>query len=567
MKYTCVNKDKIVAPLFLSMTFRSRLFVLAYFIALCNSAVGQVSSINKQVVDYVNQYKDIAIYEMLRAHIPASITLAQGVLESNNGNSRLAKEAHNHFGIKCKSTWTGKVLLEDDDDFQECFRNYADAFESYRDHSDFLTTSPRYAFLFEYEITDYKSWAYGLKKAGYATNPTYAPQLVDLIEKYHLNQYDRYVQMPDGVRDTADKHPVIESNGIPSTKAKINDSYSRIASENKMKVAELLQLNDLKEIRDLHYGDIVYIKPKKDENKNFQKHQMKTGESMHDVSQKYGIKLDLLLQRNGLKPGEEPSTGETILLNKKNKKGVKKKRDPSLGRRNVDMRVSMGESTRADSIMEARYNARVKIERSLDTALARIEPSPDEKPYLGNIEKAEEKEEDKPDEVIGNELYHYVHKGETLYAIAAKFNITINELKNWNSLIENTIKIGQRLQVTSRLQQEALVEKNYTIDKYGYYLIQGGDSLTDIASHFNLSLAEITKINLISSNDTLVPGNKLLVVKQESSPAARPAFYVVASGDTLYSIAHKFDIAIEEIKKLNSLTSEDIKVGMKLFLQ
>ena len=137
--------------------------------------------------DYINKFKEIAMQEMRTHKIPASITLAQGCLESSYGNSRLAKEGNNHFGIKCKKSWTGKVMYEDDDAIGECFRAYSDAASSYSDHSMFLLNNPRYGFLFQLSISDYKGWARGLRQAGYATNPKY-PQLL-------INTYERRVSL------------------------------------------------------------------------------------------------------------------------------------------------------------------------------------------------------------------------------------------------------------------------------------------------------------------------------------------------------------------------------------
>ena len=146
--------------------------------------------------EYIETYKDDAIREMHRSGIPASITLAQGILESGDGNSPLAVYGKNHFGIKCHKGWKGKSMRLDDDEKNECFRKYNDVYDSYRDHSEFLSTRGRYSFLFELKITDYKGWAKGLKKAGYATNPKYPQLLIDLIEKNKLYEYDRYGKVP-----------------------------------------------------------------------------------------------------------------------------------------------------------------------------------------------------------------------------------------------------------------------------------------------------------------------------------------------------------------------------------
>lgn len=149
---------------------------------------------DQDIVNYLNQYKDLAIQKMYQYKIPASITLAQGVFESACGTSRLAKEGNNHFGIKCHNTWTGDTLRIDDDELQECFRKYATAEESYNDHSLFLTSRSRYANLFDLDVMDYESWAKGLKAAGYATNPKYAERLIDLIQRFNIAQYDTLYQ-------------------------------------------------------------------------------------------------------------------------------------------------------------------------------------------------------------------------------------------------------------------------------------------------------------------------------------------------------------------------------------
>ena len=172
------------------MKFRY-ILVLLIISASCSTTrtpVKPLRTLNAQ--QYIKEYKDLAIQEMNRTGIPASITLAQGILESDYGNSRLATEGNNHFGIKCHSDWNGKRIYHDDDRKNECFRKYASNYQSYKDHSRFLTSSRRYAFLFDYDRTDYKKWARGLKKAGYATSPTYASKLINLIERYQLHQYD-----------------------------------------------------------------------------------------------------------------------------------------------------------------------------------------------------------------------------------------------------------------------------------------------------------------------------------------------------------------------------------------
>ena len=163
---------------------------ISFLITLFIGLIPEVQAQKMTTEAYIQKYKYIAIKEMFDYKIPASITLAQGILESGSGNSRLAREANNHFGIKCHNDWMGAKIYKDDDKKNECFRVYTSAEQSFRDHSLFLTTKNRYAFLFDYKTTNYKSWAKGLKKAGYATNPKYPKLLIGIIEDHNLNQYD-----------------------------------------------------------------------------------------------------------------------------------------------------------------------------------------------------------------------------------------------------------------------------------------------------------------------------------------------------------------------------------------
>ncbi|MCX6188518.1 MAG: LysM peptidoglycan-binding domain-containing protein [Bacteroidetes bacterium] len=546
-----------------------KIFVFLLFLTWDHQSSAQSGKNSRLVVDYVNTYKDIAVFEMLRTRIPASITLAQGILESQCGNSRLAIEGHNHFGIKCKNSWTGKVILEDDDDFQECFRSYDDVYLSYQDHSSFLLSANRYAYLFDLEVTDYKSWAYGLKEAGYATNPTYATQLIELIEKYNLKQYDRYTKASPSLKDSTEKHSVTPSNGIPSTKATQYDTYTRIAIENKLKVSEILKINDLSTVKELHYGDIVYLKTKRNENNNHETHIVESGESMHDISQQYGVKLSLLLERNGLKPGEEPSKGEEISINKKNKREVKKRKVLKDNTKSVDMRIHMGERSKTDSIIEAKFNSESTIDHKLDSAVAKIKPVPSkDSVYMGNPKRNDSKDSsDKQDEVYNNELYHFVLRGETLYSIAKKYKITVEELKALNKIKDNNIHLLQKLQVSNHRLDGIIPPKVYVMDREGLYVIQLDDSLEGIAIKFGITLDEIFAMNEISISDTLKVGNKLRVAKSDDSKIDIPPYHIVSAGDTLESISKKYDIPMATLEKLNALRDGEVTLGMRLYLQ
>jgi LysM repeat protein len=274
--------------------------------------------------EYVERWKDEAINQMNTYGIPASITLAQALLESADGNSPLAKYANNHFGIKCHD-WSGETFVQDDDKNNECFRKYENAEDSYNDHSLFLKTRERYDDLFTLAVTDYKGWAYGLKKAGYATNPQYAWLLIQVIEENDLHKYDReplfahkHIKQEKKMVLTASfvKHDVkVHDNNIRFIIAKNGDTPFKIAKEFEMGLWQIYKYNDLGKNDGIKEGDVVYLQPKRSK-AQFEYHTVKNGDNMKTISQLYGVKLKKLYKRNKLKPGTEPKTGSIIYLRK-----------------------------------------------------------------------------------------------------------------------------------------------------------------------------------------------------------------------------------------------------------
>ncbi len=274
--------------------------------------------------NYIEEYKDLAIDQMERHRIPASITLAQGLLESGAGRSRLARVANNHFGIKAIGGWNGPYILVDDDAPNERFRKYRNAKESYEDHSEFLKR-PRYAPLFELKITDYKGWAKGLKRCGYATSPTYASALINLIELYDLTQFDtkkgrRSKKVKEIVKegpipsDFYANHIVFRNNGNYYIVVQSGDNLATIAEETGVSVRRLLRYNELPSEHVPTVGDILYLKKKRrkaDKQFKRQPHIIQIGESMHGIAQRYGIRLESLYKMNdldedyGARPGDQ----------------------------------------------------------------------------------------------------------------------------------------------------------------------------------------------------------------------------------------------------------------------
>lgn len=291
-------------------------------------AFAQPSEKKNSPQDYINKYKEDAVTEMLRNGIPASITLAQGMLESGNGNSALSVYANNHFGIKCHSDWRGESYIMDDDAKDECFRKYEKVIDSYYDHSLFLKTRQRYSSLFDLALTDYKGWAKGLKAAGYATHPKYAEQLIEIIEQYKLYELDKSTYMP--LKPVASSKPkakmelrdVMRFNHTKFIIVKPGDSYYGIASEFNLELKDIYKFNDLKQSDKLQAGTKLYVERKR--RKALEPfHVVTRGETMLSISQLHGIRLYHLYKKNRMKEGEEPKVGDILFLKHKKPKSTK----------------------------------------------------------------------------------------------------------------------------------------------------------------------------------------------------------------------------------------------------
>ncbi|MDR0559797.1 MAG: glucosaminidase domain-containing protein [Prevotellaceae bacterium] len=278
------------------------------------------------------KYREIAVSQMRKSGVPASIILGQACLESAYGQSNLTRVAKNHFGIKCHNSWSGEKSYHDDDAKNECFRKYKNNEDSFIDHSDFLRYNSRYAFLFDLKPTDYKAWAYGLKKAGYATNTKYAESLIKVIEDNKLYLYDQNVEIeaipPSRLKKTELDNFVIQLNRIVYTRndvkyiiANEGDTYEAIAEEFKITKRQLLKYNDLPKNAKIYKGQELYIKAKKSRSSiNFPIHIVQNGETMHDISQKYAVKLKKLYNYNKMKPETQPEEGQEIFMRNKMKK-------------------------------------------------------------------------------------------------------------------------------------------------------------------------------------------------------------------------------------------------------
>lgn len=370
----------------------------------CITIFFQATAQKMTAEQYVEEHKDMAIREMKRMGIPAAITLAQGLLETENGNSELVHKSNNHFGIKCKSSWTAGSVSHDDDAPGECFRMYKDAEESYRDHSNYLRGNDRYAFLFKLDPTDYKAWAYGLRKAGYATNPKYPEILIKNIETYNLEQYTDIAKNDIPVFDASkyendpqEKPVVVQNtetgiaqpdhltvNGSRALFVSKGTSLLAVATENNINLAKLLQINDLKKDGILEKDQFIFLEKKqKVGNRNFCI--VEPNETLYDVAQNNGIVLQNLCDYNHLSITDQVESGRKLFL-----------RPSETVAQDVQQASSIPHFPTADSKLTAK-----------------------------NIYEVQPK--------------------EGLYSISKKFGVSVAQIKEWNNLENDHLQIGQQL--------------------------------------------------------------------------------------------------------------------------
>ena len=402
-----------------------KLTILFIAFIVCHSGIAQNSPVIK---DYINTFREIAIEEMLRTGVPASITLAQGIHETMAGQSELVKKSNNHFGIKCKSDWKGESVSHDDDARGECFRKYDDPFQSYRDHSDFLKNRSHYSFLFKLEPTDYEGWSYGLKKAGYATNPKYPQILIKLIRDYDLQEYtllamermkggnndamvrtavsissetERGAKAVQAVEINAANYPegIFKINNTKVTIIKKSTSYLKIADDNNITLARLFEFNDMKPLDIAEKDHILYLQRKRKSGAS-DEHVVASGETLHYISQIQGIRLTNLLEYNSLQGNEQLPEGTKLSL-----KGP-------------------GPAIKLFGFLEK------KSDNSLTpTTASQSKPEP-------------------PKEKI---VYHTVLPKQTMYSIAKQYNVTVDDVMRWNELSSTNLKEGQQIRIYKKI--------------------------------------------------------------------------------------------------------------------
>ncbi len=320
-----------------------KLSVFIFYILASALSVSGASPLRMSRQEYIDRYARLAVQAMIDYHIPASITMAQACLESQDGNSELTRRSNNHFGIKCKSNWTGPSVRHNDDEAGECFRKYRTSEESFMDHSQFLTSSTRYSFLFSYDIRDFRKWAYGLKKAGYATDPAYPGKLIKIIEDFRLYELDqvdwKYAKVPEKQhkhfslfgflkRKPTSSDVAIVSGYQPRTIEKRNrtkaiiamdgDDYGRIAAEFGQRDWQIYKYNDALSGDVPEAGEPVYLQAKRSKApRGNDWHVVQQGESLRSIAQWYGIKLQSLRKLNNLSNEAYVRSGDVLSLRKK----------------------------------------------------------------------------------------------------------------------------------------------------------------------------------------------------------------------------------------------------------
>lgn len=497
--------------------------IVILFLTILMARHGQAQSDIEKTNAYILKYKDIAIEEMQRTGIPASITLAQGLHESGLGESLLATKTNNHFGIKCHETWTGKTFRYTDDAPNECFRVYDKVEDSYHDHSDFLKNRPRYAILFTYAPNDYKSWAYGLKKCGYATNPKYAEILIKTIEDNQLHQYDaialnpniKYteyrpdekpvdvsdLEIPKYNAEDDDEKPmdiklnkpelfkhstkkIVKVNKVKAVKLAKGETLEMLAENQQLNLADLKNWNDINESTVLKDGQLIFIQKKKKKNKE-KTYKVKADDNMWLIAQKKGVQLSSLLKRNKLKAGEEPEKNQIIRL-----KG-KLKEQPQLRK------------------------------------IQDVKPTPIES--ISTVVKA------------NDTIYPQIQ--EPLKDVIAKDKVL--EFETDTKLLEkNPVQAKDRPKVEDDLSPKLITPQPTT------------PTVTPKPENYK----EIPVVEKPTPEKTVYPAS----IDYTQLPKSTTGKHTVVKGDTLYNIAKRYGVTIQQIMDWNKMVDKSVKLGQVL---
>ncbi len=534
-----ISLTKIFLHLPNSRSMKKLLFFLLFSVS--GSLIFSQNGSTDARLDYIKQYSKLAVEEMERTGIPASIKLAQAILESNAGQSTLAIEANNHFGIKCGGNWDGKTYYSEDDDrdaagntVKSCFRKYKKPETGYEDHSEFLRDPKkynRYGFLFKLNPQDYRSWAYGLQSAGYATNQAYAESLIRVIETYKLSEYDKGAggEIPPPI---ANRRSIGRVNDVKVVLAKEAETLDDVARIYRLRAEKLMEYNDNGYARSdkLKGNTRVFIQKKQKRWRGRSKfHFVRDNQSMFEISQLYGIRQESLMSGNKMESGEEPANGAEVRIRgffwKKGPKPALRAYDPTKTETqpieikptppvNSEMTpddevpFEIGDGTVGDPNKTptkptpgtpSTSGAKIPVETPA------VDPSKttDNRPTSdivtpGNLPKP------KPTQPA-NGVFHTVQKGDNLYNISKKYGTTVANLKQLNNLQTDNVNLGQQLLV----QQQQAVQPTQPATGV-FHTVQKGDNLLNISKKYGTTVAKLKQLNNLPA-DNIQLGQQLRV--------------------------------------------------------
>lgn len=591
-------------------SFKKEKFMIRKLLLLLTLTTGNISgfaqkSYDQQVTEYIEKYKDIAIEEQKRSGIPASITLAQGIFETSAGQSELCTNASNHFGIKCKNTWTGDTYTYTDDAKDECFRKYESARVSYADHSDFLKNNKRYSNLFAISPTDYAAWAYGLKRCGYATNPIYAQKLIKFIEDYKLQSYtyaalgtngdeilyaaantktsrrsnvstavpgenalvhdanafsskandldynaEDEIYVEKALTQQEDKnntsgvttyYTITTKNGIKGFYAKKGDMLLEYAIKNKIRYAKLLEFNDLPDAP-LEADMFIYLS-RKPKTGNIYTHTVENGETLLQISQMEGIQIEQLMALNHLQKGQEPVAGSVLNLQ-------------AMSDKVPDTYVNNAANTTIANNTEKQpsgNNANAFVAGGKKEIPKRtVEISDDNNETTTTPPAATySKTKAEPAVNIANEP-----------AVEDEVTTTVPAKKQTQKMpAKDESKMSALDKLKAHMDQVVYSENNFEPKSTGKYDASKNKTNNETQDQ------EATEKTLTKPAKKIAAAKTAEKEERTIKPKAtkgKEKMHTVKKGETLYSIAEKYDLTVKELQKLNKTTSKSIQVGEKL---
>jgi len=579
-------------------------------------------SYSDKVKKYIQQYSLLAMAEQRSDGVPACVTLAQGVLETQAGGSDLMLQANNHFGVKCANDWQGETYLHDDETKNECFKKYNSAAESYKDHTDHLKRNPRYASLFTISVTDYAGWASGLKKCGYATSPTYATQLIKIIEDYKLQEYTyaamdslmwthnpdlqnaartttanglpkpqqvanaqsvaapkeeqplanadqpadmESVEVPDttvswDINSAIDSSKIVEINGMKAVYVNKGEMLLPYAVKYHLRYPRLLEMNDLPD-GPAPFTMYIYLEKKLTYGVN-ENHTVADGETLLMVSQAEGLQLKKLMTLNQLSPNEEPVTGTVLELQK-----------PAFKKPEVRIVETIAHKENAIITPGATEPKPEGDYVTINRPKSKSQPNAQKTTQAG-----------KPGNTSGPAP---AAKGKAATIVIpdeeAEDTVDDGSLASLKADLDKEVYADDsKLPSGKQGKQPAKAKTDESVADGGvkYYTIKKGENASVIARKNNITLKQLLAWNKIEpdeirAGDKLLvtdPGNKKLAEKElQAKPgkAATPQksgdqFYVIKKGETLSAIAAKNHITVKQLMKWNDVEADKIRDGQKL---